>query len=104
MSADLVIVNPSGRIHVAVEFKYEPSHMRTDIPKNKFPVVAWGKEGVAKDIKRITQFVNEADVESAYFILIDEAGFFKNRPPHPGSKWKKWFADTWVLWSEIHKG
>lgn len=50
LSADLVLSGENSKIEVAVEFKYEPAHSRTDIPRVKFPVVGWGDDGVAKDI------------------------------------------------------
>jgi hypothetical protein len=59
-SADLVIRGPGTTVLVAAEFKYEPSHRRPGfltLPTNKFPVVDWGNEGVAKDLTRIREFV-----------------------------------------------
>jgi hypothetical protein len=47
-------------VFVAAEFKYEPSHRRAEflaLPTDKFPVVFWGNEGVAKDITRIREYV-----------------------------------------------
>jgi hypothetical protein len=38
LSADLAIV-VDGRPGLLVEFKYEPSHRRTDIPRAKLPVI-----------------------------------------------------------------
>ncbi len=102
LSADLAILDEMGSIVVASEFKYEPSHSRIDIPREKFPVVIWGKDGVAKDIDRIQRFVLEAGVAHAYSIFIDEGGYFRSRDPHPRSRWIHWSGDISVLWSEVH--
>ena len=104
LSTDIAILDKSGKVEVAIEFTYEPDHKRIDIPKNKFPVVFWGKEGVAKDIDRIQRFVNEAGALHAYAIFIDEGGHFRKREPHPGSLWLDWGDDTSVLWTEAHQG
>jgi hypothetical protein len=41
-SADLVIRDADSSILVAAEFKYEPSHRRSDLLRAKLPVVFWG--------------------------------------------------------------
>jgi hypothetical protein len=105
LCTDLAIVDPDGSVGVAAEFKYEPSHKRSDILQNKLPVVFWGKEGVGKDIERIRQYVEKGKARVAYAVFIDEGGFFHHRTPHPGSKWLDWGpSDTppgrlSVLWS-----
>jgi hypothetical protein len=72
VSADLVMVSPSGDIALGAEFKYEPCHRRPDIAKGKFPVAVWAD--VVKDIARADQMVARgADV--AYAICIDEGGW-----------------------------
>ena len=88
--ADLAILKDDDQVLLAVEFKYEPSHARNDIPKTKLPVVFWGMDGVAKDIDRIGKFVTECTAEIALSIFIDEGGAFRHRPAHPGSKWIDW--------------
>lgn len=101
LSADLAIVSvATGDVLAAAEFKYEPSHSRSDILKTKFPVVFWGKDGVQKDIKRIQQFVAEGRTEFACAIFIDEGGAFRHREPHPGSEWQPFGKCGSILYSE----
>ena len=91
-SADLVIRDLGGVPLVAAEFKYEPSHSRTEfrtVP-GKLPVVFWGAEGVAKDIARIREFVEEGAVRAAFAVFIDEGRHFRLRPAHPGATWHNW--------------
>lgn len=99
LSADLVLIGENNKIEVAVEFKYEPAHSRTDIPRIKFPVVGWGEDGVAKDIQRIKEFVDSGLVNRAYAVFIDEGRYFRHRPAHPGSAWIDCESDYSVLWS-----
>lgn len=92
--ADLVIrEKPTGAI-VAVEFRYEPEHRRTEFlaMPDKLPVAAWGAEGVAKDMSRSRTFVEQGAATAAFAILIDEGRYFRHRPPHPGSHWVDWDA------------
>jgi hypothetical protein len=103
LSADIVILDEADSIAVAAEFKYEPDHARTDIPKNKFPVVFWGKDGVLKDIQRIQRYVNEAGVQHAFAIFVDEGGYFRKREPHPGSRWIDLPGPTSILWAEASR-
>jgi hypothetical protein len=91
--------NKEGVVYVAVEFKYEPSHERMDIPPEKFPVVFWGKEGVVKDIQRIRDFVEKGVAKKGFSIFIDEGGYFKHKEPHPDSKWKEWDNGVWMLFN-----
>jgi hypothetical protein len=72
VSADLVIISPSGDIALGAEFKYEPCHRRPDIAKGKFPVAVWAD--VVKDIARADQMVARG-AEVAYAICIDEGGW-----------------------------
>jgi hypothetical protein len=96
LSADLAILNQDNLVEVAVEFKYEPSHGRQDILRAKFPVVVWGKEGVRKDVDRVREFVARGKAAAAYALLIDEGGYFRQRPPHPGARWIDWGSGVWV--------
>jgi hypothetical protein len=92
-SADLVIRGPSATVLVAAEFKYEPSHRRPEfliLPANKFPIVDWGNEGVAKDIARLREFVELGGARTAFAVFVDEGRYFRHRPPHPGSEWWDW--------------
>lgn len=104
-SADLVLQAPDGTIEVAIEFKYEPSHARADIQRQKLPVVFWGPEGVAHDVERIRRFVGEGKAKVAYAVFVDEGGYFRHREPHQGSRWIDWEARTpeghkvAILWS-----
>jgi hypothetical protein len=105
--ADLALVSPSGAVEVAAEFKYEPSHQRTDIPKTKFPVVFWDSEGVAKDVQRARDFVARGKATTAYAVFIDEGGAFRHRDPHDGSEWIDWETEgpawlkTSILWTRV---
>ncbi len=89
--ADIVMVK-DGMVDVAVEFKYEPSHARSgvDILPSKFPVVFWDRDGVGKDVERVREFVSQGKTRVGYSIFIDEGGYFRHRPPHPGSHWLDW--------------
>lgn len=100
LSADLVILDEAANPLVAIEFKYEPSHQRTDIPQKKLKddIVFWEKDGVKKDIDRIQEFAREV-CPSAYAILVDEGGRFRRRTPHPGSEWRQWGGNIWVLYA-----
>jgi hypothetical protein len=94
LSANLVIRGPDAKVAVAAEFKYEPSHRRTEFRAmpGKLPVVFWGAEGVAKDVKRIRDFVEAGAAEVAFSFFIDEGRHFRGRPAHPGSAWRDWNA------------
>jgi len=93
-SADLVLQAADGAITVAVEFKYEPSHARPDIQRQKLPVVFWGSEGVAHDIERVRRFVAEGKAEVAFAVFVDEGSHFRHREAHAGSRWIDWGART----------
>ena len=80
-SADLAIVI-DGKPGLLAEFKYEPSHGRTDIAREKLPVIGWSD--VMKDAERVRQFVDAGRTPIALGVLIDEGGFFRARPA-PGS-------------------
>jgi hypothetical protein len=96
--ADLTIVSiETNQIQLAAEFKYEPDHSRDDIPKSKFPVVFWGKDGVGKDIERAQTFVRENLTPICYTEFIDEGGAFRHRDPHPTSTWESWGEKRWAL-------
>ncbi|NPV54725.1 MAG: hypothetical protein HPY71_14615 [Firmicutes bacterium] len=112
---DLAIISEEnkdekGGLDIAIEFKYEPDHERMikrpfskqGILYSKLPVVQRGD--VAKDIRRIEDFVNGKDsisgadllpnIENAYAILIDEGGYHYryNRKGFEdlGGEWKEW--------------
>lgn len=103
LSADLALIGENNKAEVAVEFKYEPAHSRTDIPRIKFPVVGWGADGVAKDIQRIKEFVDSGVVNKAYSIFIDEGRNFRRRPAHPSSEWIDWPNNVALLFSHVSK-
>ena len=92
ISADLVVLGAEESVEVAAEFKYEPSHRRRnlDIWHTKFPVVSWGSDGVAKDIVRVRNFVEQGAAGNAFSLFIDEGGAFAHRQPHSGSRWERW--------------
>lgn len=104
LSTDLAIVDLDDCVLAAVEFKYEPSHRRTDILPSKFPAVFWGEDGVARDLMKIRQDVTGGVAEVAYAVFIVEGGYFRCREPHPGSKWIDWGYQVWVLYSRSQAG
>lgn len=109
LCADLAILNMDGSAEVAAEFKYEPSHKRSDIWPTKFgpSVVFWGSDGVGKDVERIKAFVDQGKTKVAYSVFLDENGFFSHRSPHPGSQWIHWDEGdisshrVSILWSRL---
>ena len=97
VSTDLVIAGQTDVAELAVEMKYEPSHDRKDILRGKVPVVSWGPQGVAGDIRRIHEFVLAGKARTACSVLIDEGGYFRNRPVPSGALWRRWGTGPWVL-------
>jgi hypothetical protein len=89
-SSDLVIRDSCQAVLMAIEFKYEPSHRRTELLPGKLPVVFWGNDGVAKDVQRNREFVEQGVARAAYAVFIDEGGYFRHRSAHPGSAWQDW--------------
>lgn len=86
-----------GDVPVAIEFKYEPDHARGggDTPeiwpsKLNPSVVFWGRDGVLKDVQKCKRYVSENRCDLALLIFVDEGGFFRHRPPHPGTQWEDW--------------
>jgi hypothetical protein len=100
LSTDLAILGLDDSVEVAAELKYEPSHRRTDLLASKFPVVFWGEDGVAKDLRRIQEFVAQSKAKVAYSVFIDEGGYFRNRQSHLGSEWIDWGNGVWVLYGQ----
>jgi hypothetical protein len=100
---DLAILDSSSTVLVALEFKYEPSHERPDVLKSKLPVVFWGDDGVAKDVKRIQDYVAAGKAALAISVFIDEGGYFAWREPHPGSQWLDWGGGVRVLYARAAK-
>ena len=104
---DLAILSRNGVVEVAVEFKYEPAHARSDIWPSKFPVVFWGHEGVGGDIERIQRFVNESKAKVAYSLFVDEGGYFRHREAPPGAEWIDWEVSVVpphhvsILWAKV---
>jgi hypothetical protein len=88
LSADIALVVPGESPDLAVEFKYEPSHLRDDIPRSKIPVVGW--TAVLQDVERIHRWVAEARIKAGAAVLIDEGRFFRAKVPAPGSMWMDW--------------
>ena len=100
LSTDLAFINrDTQQLLLAVEFKYEPSHSRNDISKNKLPVVGWGRDSVQKDIDRIHAFVEAKKSQSACSLFIDEGGYFRKRDPHHHSVWIDWPDRVSILFS-----
>ncbi len=99
---DLAILN-GGAVEVAAEFKYEPSRARRgEFGDGKFPVVDW--RAVEKDAQRVHDYVAQGRAKTAYAVLIDESGHFRNRVPHPGSEWRDWGNGVWALWTKAGAG
>jgi len=76
--ADLAILSKIGNEPIfIIEFKYEPNHNRTDIMKEKLPVVSM--DGITKDRDRIREMVNSHENLKWLFVLFDEGNFFKDK-------------------------
>jgi hypothetical protein len=97
LSTDIALLSPDGVVLLAMEFKYEPSHRRTDVFRQKLPVVFWGSDGVAKDVERARLFVSQERALVARSYFIDEGGYFAHRSAHPGSSWISWTRECRVL-------
>lgn len=96
--ADLAITNGAGVVLLVAEFKYEPSHRRSEIPARKFPVCFWTGEGSgAKDVLKVQGYVAAGCAAVAYAVFIDEGGFFRQQAPPSGSVWHAWGNGVWVL-------
>ena len=100
----MVVLDDAGNIELAAEFKYEPSYVRNasfggDIPETKFPVVSWDE--VEKDVQRVEDYVSTKRARVAYLVFIDEGGRFSRREAPPGSDWKEWGNDFYVLWCAV---
>jgi hypothetical protein len=103
LPTDLAILNARKEVEVALEVKFEPSHNRPDILKTKLPVVSWGDAGVAKDVKRVHEYVAQGKAHLAIALFIDEGSYFRRRDPHPGSKWLDWGRAVSVLYARESK-
>lgn len=99
LSADLAIVNANGVIETVMEFKYEPAHHRSDILKQKLPVVEW--TSVVADIQRVHDFVARGKANTGYSIFIDEGGAFRHRRLPTSAAWQEWGSGRWVLLSRV---
>ena len=104
---DLALLDETGTVLIAAEFKYEPSHQRSgkDIWPTKLDpsVVFWGTDGVGKDVLRVHEFVADGAAKMAYSIFVDEGGYFYNRSAHPNSEWLEWENGVKVLFSCAQK-
>jgi hypothetical protein len=72
LSADLAVVDSANTILSAAEFKFEPSHIREDVQKQKLPVIGWA--GVLADIVRIGDWVAIGRAGSGWAVCVDEGG------------------------------
>ena len=99
LSADLAIVNANGVVESVMEFKYEPAHHRSDILKQKLPVVDW--TSVIADIQRVHDFVAQSKASTGYSVFIDEGGAFQHRRPPANAEWQEWGSGRWVLLSRV---
>lgn len=99
--ADLAIVSSEGLVATALEVKYEPSHLRSDVRPAKLPVVSW--KAVGKDVDRVRTFVEHGKAMSAKSYFIDEGGHFASREPPPETSWISWGGDRRVLQSILYR-
>jgi len=78
-STDIVIIAEASKAKaiVAIEFKYEPDGKRTDIPKEKFPVISWSS--YLKDIEKVKECVNKNKAETGIAYLLDEGNRYSKR-------------------------
>jgi hypothetical protein len=97
LTADIVITNADQFPELAIEFKYEPSHKRKDILKQKLPVVVWAKGGVEDDIVKVQRYLKEQRCSYATTIFIDEGSYYKKRKLHQGCEWANWSNGVSVL-------
>lgn len=86
------IQNGLAQAKITIEFKFEPSKLRSDeICVHKLPVVFFSE--VMKDVERVHKFVADKKTKRSIAILVDEYGRFKT-PQHmdvsPQSKWIDW--------------
>lgn len=90
---------PSAAVTLAIEFKYEPSHLRDDIWPTKLPVVGWG--GILHDIARLYEFLEHKRATVAYAIFVDEGGAFRHRAPAVPGGWQDWDNAVAVHWAKV---
>ncbi len=106
-SIDLVILDDSDNIVVAIEFSYEPSHRRDDILPENLPMVTYDKNGVGREIECVKEYVQRGAAKIAYAVLIDENSLFRKRNPFPGSEWRDWeplnkdAKPVAILWAKV---
>lgn len=101
ISTDLAIIGPDQKVLLAVEFKYEPSHERTDILGDNFPVVSWGQDGIGKDVRRVEEFVKKRRCKCAVSVFVDEGRWLRQREPHEGCKWIDWRSGAAILYTQF---
>jgi hypothetical protein len=87
---DLVVLDTNDTVLIAAEFRFEPSHKRTDIASEKFPVISWDKRGIRADADYVKEYVAKDVAKIAYLVLIDEGGHFRKRNPLPDTEWIDW--------------
>jgi hypothetical protein len=86
---------------IVAEFKFEPSHRRSDIDPKMLPVVGW--DSVMKDVGRIRDWIERRLIGSRMAIFVDEGGFAHDRRKGlPDCQWTGWGTygeptlDVWV--------
>lgn len=101
LSADLAITGDDGLVLCAVEFKYEPSPSRSDVQRQKLPVIDW--RGAAADSVRIADWVGIGRSATGWAVCIDEGNVLHRRGlAIPGGEWQSWGTyggselDVWV--------
>jgi hypothetical protein len=107
LSADLAIrrVGQSSKwpVDLAIEFKYEPDHLRggLDLLAEKFDLADWAN--ILKDGERITEMVATDKTHTALAILIDAGNYHHRKHPDPpnGWHWESWPNNSWMLVRQV---
>lgn len=102
LSADLALLALDATVPLVVaEFKFEPSHRRSDINPRKLPVVGW--EGVVEDVARVRRWAGGGLTGAGMAVFVDEGGFARaRRAALPDCTWRSWGSygepalDVWV--------
>lgn len=87
---DLAIIQHQTQSVLCVaELKYEPDHLRRDIPAKKFPKVVWNTE-VMHNIARLRKLVEAGKTKVGYLLFIDEGSHHAPYHKEGGAQWLSW--------------
>ena len=86
--ADLALVDPKGRVDVALELRWEPDHRRPDLPTAKLPQVSW--KAIVGDAQRVRRWVKDGRCAVGMSVFLDEAGYYRIREAPRGTTWQDW--------------